>query len=392
MNTAAALGVAAIVVVAAVIVLTISRGPSDQNAGALPSATPTVVASAASSPTGAPSSPATPAPSSPASTSAAPGAGVKPDAAHGLITYENLRSELDPTGLQQPPEFSRTGFGSFTAGVSPDGKRVAMIRGGQTGQQLMFFSTSRPKDVTAVLDFNGTGEYASGVVWSGDGTDSVLIAVHKISNPAAIDPPATYSTLRVVQLTSKQVTEIARITNGNYLMPLAMPRGGTLAGAAEVGSGGRVGSYVLVRNAVMEKTALTNVFSTAITASRDGTRIVAVTAPSLRWWPVDQPGAAKEMTAQSNSRVESAAFRPGADEIGVRAGAPSASAGVPPPGHFEIWTLSGQQRVVSPTIGFSFWRVDGSAAIDGSLLIDPANGATTQLPGGAFKIADVVML
>jgi hypothetical protein len=389
MNTVAALGAVAIVIVAAIALLAVTR-TGDQNAAARPSGSAASTASASGAPTGIPSASAT-AVLSPASTSAAPAAGVKPDAAHGLITFENIRSEIDPKNLQEPAEFSRTGFGSFTVGVSPDGKRVAMIRGGQTGQQLVFFATARPKDVTAVLDWAGTGEYASGVVWSGDGADSILIAVHKISAPGAIDPPATYSTLRVVQLASKQMTEIARITNGNYLMPLAMPRGGTLAGAAEIGSGGRVGSYVLVRNGVMEKTALTNVFATAITASRDGQRIVAVTAPSLRWWPVDQPAAAKQLEADvSRGRAVFAAFRPGADELGVSVVAATVG-GPAPPGHFEIWTLSGPQRVVSPTAGFSFWRVDGSAAIDGSLLIDPASGATTQFPGGAFKIADVVM-
>ena len=58
----------------------------------------------------------------------------------------------------------------------------------------------------------------------------------------------------------------------------------------------------------------------------------------------------------------------------------------------EIWNVAtGAQRVVSPTLGFQFWRVDGSAAIDGSNLVDPNTGVTTQLPGGAFKIVATVL-
>jgi hypothetical protein len=127
-----------------------------------------------------------------------------------------------------------------------------------------------------------------------------------------------------------------------------------------------------------------------ITASRDGLRIAAVMAPAVRWWPMDQPSAAKELIADSRGRADFAAFRPGTDELGVSVGAPSVG-GVPPPGHFEIWSLSGQQRVVSATAGFSRWRADGTAAIDGTSLVDPSTGAVTPLPGGAFKIADVVL-
>ena len=90
-------------------------------------------------------------------------------------------------------------------------------------------------------------------------------------------------------------------------------------------------------------------------------------------------------------RAEYAEFRPGTSEIGVSVAAAGTGA-VGPPGHFEIWDLvSGKQRVVSPTVGFSRWRSDGSAAISGTTLVDPQTGATTPLPGGAFKIAEVVL-
>ena len=79
---------------------------------------------------------------------------------------------------------------------------------------------------------------------------------------------------------------------------------------------------------------------------------------SVRWWPVDQPTAAKDLMAQPGERLGHAEFRPGADELGV---------GVAEGGRFKIWTLTGARRVVaSRAAGFLHWRVDGSAAIASS--------------------------
>ena len=321
------------------------------------------------------------------------GAAIKPDSTHGVITFQNIRTEADPRDLQQPPEFTRDGRSSdFNVGVSPDGTRVAMLRYGQTGTQLITFTTARPKDITVVLDFSGSGETAGSVIWAGDGANSVLIVVSKVATSSGPEPTFTYSTLRVVDLGTKQVTELLRISNGDYLMPLAWRLDMNLAAAAEVGAGGRVGNYIYRwGGGTTFFTLPPNVFSTGITASRDGKRIVAVTDPTVRWWPTEQPTAAKELTADSRGRAEYAAFRPGTDELGVNVSAPTASAGVPPPGHLEIWNVTtGAQRVVTPLYGFQFWRVDGSAALQGTNLIDPQTGAVTQLPGGPIKIVDVV--
>ena len=317
---------------------------------------------------------------------------VRPDSAHGLITFDNVRTEDDSRALQQPPQFSRApGAVPFTdgIGVSPDGKRVAIVRSAQTGTQLIIFATLKPNDVTSVLDLSGSGETAGGLVWAGDGTASVLLAVHKLSS-AAPQMPTTYTTLRVVDVGTRQVREIARITTGSYFMPIAWRPDRKVAAALEVAAGA-ANSYDLIREgAAPERTPL-GVMYGAITASRDGLRIAAVLAPAVRWWPMEQPSAGKTIESDQRGRAEFAAFRPGTDELGVSVSAPSTAPGAPPPGHFEIWNATtGRQRVVSPTIGFQFWRVDGTAAISGATLIDPESGATAPLPGGEFKIADVV--
>jgi hypothetical protein len=380
----AAIGAVAIAVIAAILVLNVLR-PSGEQPAARPSGSP----SAQISPSVAPSaSGVTPTPQASGATSA-----VKPDAQHGLVTFENIRTEDDARGLQQPPQFQRSaGAVPFTEGigVSPSGKQVALVRTSQTTQQLITFSTNKPNDVTIVVDLSGSGELAGGVVWAGDGSATVLLAVHKQSIPGPNQAPTVYSTLRVVDVGTRQVREIARVTNGAYFMPLAWRPDRKIGAALEVAAGA-ANSYDLVREGTPapERTPL-GVMYGAITASRDGLRIAAVMAPAVRWWPMDQPSAAKELIADSRGRADFAAFRPGTDELGVSVGAPTVG-GVPPPGHFEIWSLSGQQRVVSATAGFSRWRADGTAAIDGTSLVDPNTGAVTPLPGGAFKIVDVVL-
>jgi len=381
-----AIGAVAIAVIAAILVLNVLRPTGEQ-----PAARPSGSASAQISPSVAPSaSGVTPTPQVSGATSA-----IKPDAQHGLITFENIRTEDDPRGLQQPPQFQRSaGAVPFTEGigVSPSGKQVALVRTSQTTQQLITFSTNKPNDVTIVVDLSGSGELAGGVVWAGDGSATVLLAVHKQSIPGPNQAPTVYSTLRVVDVGTRQVREIARVTNGAYFMPLAWRPDRKIGAALEVAAGA-ANSYDLVREGTPapERTPL-GVMYGAITASRDGLRIAAVMAPAVRWWPMDQPSAAKELIADSRGRAEYAAFRPGSDELGVQVTAPSTAPGVPPPGHFEIWnTITGKQRGFGPSVGFDRWRVDGSAALSGSFLVDPDTGATTQLPGGAFKIADVVL-
>ena len=384
------IGGVAIAVLALIVAFSLLRSGRETSPASSPSASPS--SSAAAIATSSASASAAPTPSG--SASSAPGAGVVPDTKHGLITFSSIRTEADPTNLQSPLQFQKGPGTGFVVAVSPDGKNVAMIRSGETAQELITFTTARPNDITRIAPsaFLSGQEFAGSIVWAGDGSNSVLVSVHVTPFSTSPDPQSTYSALKAVDLTTNQAREIARITNGRYLQPLAWRPDRRLAAAAET-DGSNVGSYDLVRegNPAPERTNITGVFAIGINASRDGLRVVAVAAPAVRWWPMDQPNAAKELIAGSNGRAEYAAFRPGADELGVRVTAASASAGVPPPGHFEIWSLSGEQRIVSTTVGFSFWRADGSAAIDGTVLIDPSSGATTPLPGGAFKIVDVVL-
>jgi len=313
---------------------------------------------------------------------------VKPDSQHGvIIATGNMRTEDDPRGLQQPSLFMLTPTSSYT--VSPDGKRIALIRTSQTGQHIVTFTTTRPNDVTAVVDLSGSGELTSRVIWAGDGSDSLLFDAVKETHGSGGGDNATwqYSALRSVDLATRTVREVVRIAGQNTkLWQLAWLPGRQLVGALEMRQLGPVANYVLVRSGAAERTAMNPSPGVAsFGASRDGLRILVSSSTSVRWWPVDQPSAAKDLTAQPGESLGYAEFRPGTDELGVDVGR-----------GFEIWTLTGGRRVVGNSFqGFRHWRVDGSAAITTSdpsavLLIDPATGVMTPLPGGGFPVADVV--
>jgi hypothetical protein len=277
-------------------------------------------------------------------------------------------------------------------GVSPDGKRVALIQTSQTGQRVLTFTTARPNDVTTVVDLAGSGELASRVIWAGDGSDSLLIDAVKETRGSGGGDNAIweYSALRSVNLATREVREVARIAGQNTkLWQLAWLPARGLVGALEMRQLGLVANYVVVRNGTVERTVMTPSPGVAsFSASRDGLRVVVSLPAAVRWWPLDQPNAMKDLPAQPGETLGRAEFRPGSDELGVE---------VPEGGRFEIWTLTGQRRVVASRVGnFRAWRADGTAAFGSPdptvvLLIDPTTGATTPLPGGGFPIAATVM-
>src|SRR5260221_6318221 len=344
--------VAAAVVVVVVVIAAIAARPSEQvasTASASPaSASPTVTSSATPRPV-----PSSPAPSISATT------GVRPDAQHGLIVATgNMRTEDDPRGLQQPSLFMLAPTSSY--GVSPDGRRIWLIRASQSGQQIVTFTTARPNDVTTVVDLAGSGEVTSRVIWAGDGSDSLLFdAVKQTRGSGGGDNLIwEYSALRSVDLATRTVREIVRIAGQNTkLWPLAWLPARQLVGALEMAQLGPVPNYVVVRNGAIERTAVSPYLGVAsFSASRDGLRILVSFPTSLRWWPMDQPSAAKELSAQPGESLGHAELRPGADELGVDVGT-----------RFEIWTLTGGGRGVAHSLqGVRRWRADGSAAITSS--------------------------
>lgn len=234
-----------------------------------------------------PSAPPSSAPPSPVATASAPA--VKPDSQHGLIVATgNMRTEDDERGLQQPSLFMLTPTSSYS--VSPDGKRIALVRTSQTGQQLVTFTTARPNDVTTVVDFAGSGELASRVIWAGDGSDNLLFDAEKqTSGQGGGNAIWEYSALQSADLVTRNVREVVRIAGQNTkLWPLAWLPGRQVVGALEVRQLRPIVNYVTVRNGTLERIALSpspngDSFSAA------NPRPVAVPLGLERWYPAVKP-------------------------------------------------------------------------------------------------------
>src|SRR5437763_1477876 len=204
---AAFIGAVALAAVAAIVVLNTLRPPAgEDNAAANPSASASESASATARPTSASSAPtaiSTPNATETSGASATPGASsVRPDAAHGLITFTSLRTEADPLSVQSPGQFARAAQTDFIAAVSPDGKRVAMFRAGETGQQLITFTTAHPNDITTYSGALTGSEYAIDIIWAGDGSDYIIYSVDVRPATGLV----TYSAIREYDLSAKKMS------------------------------------------------------------------------------------------------------------------------------------------------------------------------------------------
>lgn len=310
---------------------------------------------------------------------------VRPDAQHGLLTQRgpNLRTESSTTDMMQPRQFSE-----YVAAISPDGRRVAVLRNSETGQQLITLTTSRPNDVTIVLDLTGSGERAASLVWAGDGSAGVLLGVSR-SRVGQVDSPAEYSVLRSVDLSTRATRDELRLTDGAYLVPVAWHPRTRVAVAVTTGAGGFASDYVLVRAGEATRTAFPRgaVVASSVRATQDGTRVLATlgaanTERVLRWWLFDRFDSQQELRPASGEAVAAASWRPGSDEFGVSVLPVIVLPNDVP--RFELWTAGGARRVVSRSAGFVLFRHDGTAGITGDLqLIDLATGTLTPLPRAA---------
>jgi hypothetical protein len=346
----------------------------------------TVVAS----PTPSATASATAAVSATASATPAAATGARPDAAHGFLTRSPaaIRTEADPTALNKTSNWDDRA----TAAVSPDGKRVAILRSGQTGQGIITFTTVKPDDITYVMDMAGTGELIVGPpVWAADGSDSLLIGVVKPGADVGVEPPPAYSALRAVDVRTRAITEIAKASNQFVMVPVAWHPASRTATAVETGAGGFAYSYVVVQGDRTTRTTFESgapqglVVAGTVRASPDGKRVLALSGREgpvvVKWWPFDRFGEQSELRPTgSGDSVRAAAWRPGADEIVVSIGAPGGTPSAVAT-RLEIWPLQGTRRVVGPGAALAAVRVDGTAAITMDFtLVDLATGTTSPVP------------
>jgi hypothetical protein len=367
-------GATALALLALVIALNTLRGPQVTPSVASPSASATASGTPAGSATGSGSPSATSSP-------AASAAGVRPDASHGILTRNPaaIRTEADPTALNKTANWND----GAAAAVSPDGKRVAILRTGETGQAIISFTTAKPDEITYVMDMAGTGENIVGPpVWAADNSDGLLIGIIKPGAPTGIEPPPAYSALRSVDIKSHRVTEVTRTTNNFVLVPVVWHPGGAVAAAYETGPGGFAINYIVVRGQQVARTPFgEGVVGGTLSANQDGTRVLAIygsPGASVHWWPFDRFDQHTELKPPAGEGAYRAFWRAGRDELVVATG----PAATPPSANMrvEVWGAQSGRRVVRDTGGIGVVRVDGTAVLGLDYqLVDLTTGATSPV-------------
>jgi hypothetical protein len=376
----ALVGAIALAVLALVIALNTLRAPQVTAPAASPSTSATGSVTPAASDTGTASA-------SPNATlsPAASVAGVRPDASHGMLTRSPaaIRTEADPTALNKTPNWNE----GAAAAVSPDGKRVAILRSGETGQGIISFTTAKPDDITYVMDMAGTGELIVGPpVWASDNSDSLLVGIVKPGAQSGIEPPPAYAALRSVDAKTHSVTELVRTTNNFVLLPVVWHPGGVAAAAYETGPGGFAINYVVVRGQQITRTPFGgDVVGATVTANQDGTRVLAIDGRdggTVRWWTFDRFAQQTELKPPAGEGVFRAQWRSGRDEIvvGIGQNGPTSTPRSVSAARLEVWGSQSGRRVVRDTGGLAFVRVDGTAALAFDYrLVDLTTGATTPV-------------
>jgi len=276
--------------------------------------------------------------------------------------------------------------------VSPDGRRLAMLRTTETGQQLVWGDATRFSDAKVAVDLSGSGEFATSLVWAADNTNSIAFTVMKPGTAPGIEPPPLYSAFRSVDLGTGAVREVVRTENDRVLVPLIWRPRDNVAAAFETGPGGFASSYVVIRGGQLERTVFDrDEPPRALQSDREGARILGLFGRSnenlVRWWAWDRPEQPREMRAPTGEGVVRAVWRPGADEIGVEILSSAPRQGMR--GRFELWSVATDARRVVATDGsIEFFRADGTAAIGlrGTaapfeiVVIDLATGTTAPVP------------
>ena len=294
-----------------------------------------------------------------------------------------IRTEADPTALNKTSKWND----GAAAAVSPDGKRVAILRTSETGQGIITFTTAKPDEITSVMDMAGTGENVVGPpAWAADGSDSLLIGILKPGALTGVAPPPAYSALRSVDVKTQKVIEVARTTNGFVLVPVVWHPGAGVAVAYETGDGGFAVNYLVIQGPQVARTPFgATVGGGTLAGNQDGTRVAAIygsPGATVHWWPYDRFDQQTELKPAVGDGAYRASWRGGRDELVVATG----PAATPPSTNMrvEVWGSQGGRRVVRDTGGVALVRVDGTAVLSFDYqLVDLTTGATTPVPKGA---------
>lgn len=319
-------------------------------------------------------------PSPAATTSPTPRPPAVFDDSYGFLVGNTVRKESDPT-----PLFTlNTGDAALI--VSPDGRHVAY-----TVKNEVRVMDVAPNAASRTLLTTSGKELGFEIAWSTDSTGLVVVAAGPYPNPPAQEVPPTYGAIRVVDIASGAVREIARIPNAS-VMPLSWNRQTHLITAYEPTSRG-AGMYDLIDELGKVKRTPAGPGLYVVEASKDGRQVLGRGDPNnaVRVWPGDsyESGVVLVSTA-GDEHLATAALRPGTSEVGVLFHGD----------RLELWDANGTRRTIplpaapetSDRYASLTFRLDGKAVVVSRMSGDEFNpknyAVAVDLASGRTAVVD----
>jgi hypothetical protein len=287
-----------------------------------------------------------------------------------------------PAALRRetPGESFRALRGSgFIGAVSGTGRRVAywLTAGGAT-RELRVFDAIAPDEDTAlatVLEI----ERGAGVAWSSDRT-GLLLVVESSGQAGTADPTGPFSALRIIDVPTRTIREIARVTGGARFWPVGWDRDSRLTGACIYTAGGTGLAYVVTGEDALSTRVPMEPGIPVATVQASGKAVLGVLSRVVvRVWTVASYHEHLEFAANPGETIAFARWKPGADEIVVSVA-----------DRLETWPAGGGERrviarglpvasdlLVSSDAALAFVTFDDGR---GAVAVDLATGRTAPVP------------
>jgi hypothetical protein len=288
-------------------------------------------------------------------------------------------------------EAFRTLRGSgFIGAVSSTGRRIAYwLNAGTATRELRVFDAIAPEEDTALATVTDL-ERGGGIAWASDRTGLLLVVESSgIAGPA--DPTGPFSALRVIDVPTRTIREIARISGRISFWPVGWDRDSGLTGACIHAADGMGLSYVVTGEDALSTRVPMEPGIPVATVQSNGKAVLGVLkGVVIRVWNIASYQDHLEFGASQGETIAFARWKPGADEIVVSVA-----------DRLEIWPAAGGERrviarglpvasdlLVSADAGLAFVTFDQGR---GAVAVDLATGRTAPVPmAGGRLVASLV--